>query len=531
MEVLTSARPIYAVLVSLGAVALIGVSSKRPNLREFWTLIAAVLKFSIVVSMLPIILQGKIIEYFLLTVVPGLEVKFRVDALSMIFALIATGLWIVASVYSIGYMRSLNEHAQTRFYMFFAVALLAATGIAFSGNLFTMFIFYEILTLSTYPLVAHQQTREATEGAQKYLAYLLGTSILFLLPAIFLTYYYAGSLEFSNHGILVNHVPNVMVGIILVLFIAGLAKTALMPLHSWLPAAMVAPTPVSALLHAVAVVKAGAFAVIRVVLYVFGVDLLKNLGLGVILAYFASFTIIVASIVALRQDRLKLRLAYSTISQLAYVVLGVALLTPSSIVGSILHIVVHAFGKITLFLAAGAIYVATKKVYVSELDGIGRKMPLTMGAFAVAAISMIGIPPLGGFISKWYLSLGALEAQQLLVIVVLLISSLLNAGYFLPIIYAAFFKEALPTENQQQDQLSTVRELPKPILTAAHLGIVATQPDSFRQASVFSKIRANEAPLLMVIPLLITAGAVIVLFFWPSLFLTLARMVVAAVMA
>ena len=484
MELWDSARPLWAIIVSLGAVVPIVASRKNPNLRESWTIIASIAKFIIVLSMLPAVLGGKIIEYSLLILLPGLDVKFRVDPLGMGFALTASFLWIITSFYSIGYMRSLQEHAQTRYYACFAMALSAALGIAFAANLFTFFIFYEVLTLCTYPLVAHKQTPEAIKGARQYLAYLLGTSIFFQLPAIVLTYHYTQTLEFSRGGIL-RGLPETVVAVLFVLFLAGIAKAAMMPLHSWLPAAMVAPTPVSALLHAVAVVKAGVFAVVRVVLEVFGVDLLTELGLNTYLVYFAGFTIIAASVAALRQDNLKLRLAYSTVSQLSYVIIGVALLTPSAVTASFLHIVAHAFGKITLFFTAGAIYVATHKTNVSELNGIGRQMPLTMSAFTIGALSMMGMPPLAGFVSKWYLSLGACEAHQLPVLVILGISTLLNGAYFLPIVYAAFLK--------------------------------ASEPDE--------KTVLREAPTLMVVALMLTAVGTVVLFFWPLPALTLAKIV------
>lgn len=489
MDIIESARPGYAVLVSLLAVILIGVSGRYPNIREGWTMIAALTKFGLVVSMLPTILEGKVIVYHVATVLPGLDIAFRVDALGMTLALTASFLWIITSVYAIGYMRSLNEHAQTRFFMCFAIALSAAMGAAFAANVFTLFIFYEVITISTYALVAHEETPAAIKGARRYLTYLLGTSIFFFLPAMFLTYSYAGTLDFASHGILAGTASHGVIAIIFVLFIAGIGKAGMMPFHLWLPAAMVAPTPVSALLHAVAVVKVGVFTVLRIVLFVFGVDLLQEIGLGTFLAYFASFTIIVASIIALRQDNLKLRLAYSTVSQLSYIVLAVALLTPSGITSSIIHITIHAFGKITLFFVAGAIYVATHKKYISQMNGIGKKMPFTMAAFTVGAMSMIAVPPVGGIVSKWYLTLGAIEANMLPILVVIVASTLLNAAYFLPIIYAAFFKN--PPEEEGQG--------------------------------------VQEAPPMVVVPLVLTAIGALTLFFWPNLLLNLAKMVVALV--
>lgn len=494
MQIIESLVPVYVIMAPLVAIPLIAVSDSRPNLRESWTILASVTMFLIVASMLPQILDGKVIEYRLLTLFPGLDIKFRVDPFGIFFALTASFLWIIVSFYSIGYMRSLDEHAQTRYYICFAIALLGASGVAFSANLITIFVFYEILTLSTYPLVIHHEDSEAIKGARRYVTYLLGTSIAFNLPAIYLTYIFGQTLEFSNGGILAGMASPFVITITFVLFIAGIGKAAMMPFHSWLPAAMVAPTPVSALLHAVAVVKAGVFTVVRIVLYVFGVDLLSKLGLGTILAYFASFTIIVASIIALRQDNLKLRLAYSTVSQLSYIILGVSLLTLKGITGGITHIGMHAFGKITLFLCAGSILVASGKKNISEMKGIGKKMPITMFAFFIGALSVIGLPPCGGFISKWYLALGCIQAKQIPILIVLLTSSFLNAAYFLPIVYQAFFGIPDPNEN------------------------------------FYNGKEIKEGPILSVAALVLTAIGSIVLFFYPQPFLRLANMIAQSIM-
>lgn len=494
MDVVTSVKPLYAILISLVTVVLVLAFPKKPAFRDNCTVVSAIVTFAIILSMLPWIRQGGMLEYDLVTVLPGLEIALRVDALGMVFALTASFLWLITSFYTIGYMSShyAEDYAGRsvdRFFAFFLIAMASAIGTAFASNLFTLYIFYEILTLCTYPLVAYDKTEEALYGARKYLIHLLGTSLLFFLPAIFLTYYYTGTLDFSTSGILAGTAPDAVLIITFILFIAGIAKAALMPFHAWLPAAMVAPTPVSALLHAVAVVKAGVFTVIRVVLFIFGVDLLKGLSLGYYLAYFAAFTIIVASLIALRQDNLKRRLAYSTVSQLSYTILGVALLTPSAVTGSVLHLVIHAFGKITLFFAAGAIYVVSGKTEISQMNGIGKKMPITMAAFTIGALSMISIPPAAGFLSKWYLTMGAVEADQLALVAVLALSSLLNAAYFLPIVYRAFLKPAV--ENGEE-------------------------------------VKIKETPAFMVGALMITSIAVLVLFFAPSVFLDLARMIVAA---
>ncbi len=488
MQTVYSITPSLAVLVSLIAAVLIAITGERnKNLREFWTLLASVIKFGLVLSMLPLVLEGKVIEQEIYRVTSTMPLSFKIDALGMLFALTASFLWILTSIYAIGYMRGNQEKNQTRFFACFAIALSATMGVAFSANLFTTFIFYEILSISTFPLVAHKGTPEALGGAKKYLTYLLATSIGFQLFAIIMTYDYTGTLEFSNTGIFANsRASDTIIIITFILFMAGIAKAGMMPFHAWLPAAMVAPTPVSALLHAVAVVKTGVFVVAKVVLHIFGIELLQRLGLGVALAYVASFTIIMASVIALTQDNLKRRLAYSTIGQLSYIVLGVALLSTSAVTGGIMHITLHAFGKITLFFCAGAIYVALHKTEVTQLDGIGKKMPFTMAAFTIGSLSMIGIPPLGGFVSKFYILQGAVQAHELFFMLVLSISTVLNACYFLPIVYAAFFKDPLPEK-------------------APH--------DSHHHNYHHNSGSVERQHILMVAPLVLTAIGAVVMFF------------------
>ena len=480
MENIVSIKPLMAVLVSsIGALFIIG-TGKKPNLRESWSIIAGILKLIIILSMIPaVVYDKKIISYSLFNILPGIEIAFRVDAFGLLFAMGASILWIATSFYSIGYMRSTNEHSQTRYFTCFAVALSATIGVAFSANLFTMFLFYEVLTIITYPLVAHKGTPEAKAGGRKYAIYLLGAAKAFLVAAIILTYNLTGTLEFSKDGIFpaIMQLENPqLLYIIFVLFLFGFAKSAVMPLHSWLPAAMVAPTPVSALLHAVAVVKTGVFTVLRVIFFVFGADLMLDIGVDVFIITFASVTIIAASIIALSMDNLKARLAFSTISQLSYIVLGAALLTPSAMVGGIIHITNHAFSKITLFFCAGSIYVSSHKTEVSQLSGIGKKMPWTMAAFALATLSMIGIPPASGFITKWYLVIGSLERNSLVVLTVLLASSFLNAAYFVPILYKAFFKKE--NSNSENKNLKENPFLVIPLsLTAIVSVLLGLYPD------------------------------------------------------
>ena len=438
---MTSAQLIAACLIvpATGAAG-IALAGRWPNLREGVTLAAAALLFACVLGLLPTVLAGGVPQLFVLEMLPGIALGFRVEPLGMLFALVASGLWIVNSVYSIGYMRGNDELHQTRFYVCFALALAATMGIALSANLLTLFLFYEMLTLVTWPLVTHHGDAEARRGGRLYLGFLVGTSIALLLPAIIATWALAGTLEFTPGGILRGKASGPVIGGLLALYVFGIGKAALMPLHRWLPAAMVAPTPVSALLHAVAVVKAGVFTVVKVVIYVFGAETLAGVRAADWLPAVAGFTIVAASIVALRSDNLKRRLAYSTVSQLSYVVLAAALLTPLSVAGAVFHIAAHAVGKITLFFAAGAIYTAAHKTEVSQLDGIGRRMPWTMGAFTIGALSLIGIPPLAGFLSKWMMFQGAAQAGNGMALAVLALSTLLNAAYFLPIVYAAFWR-------------------------------------------------------------------------------------------
>jgi multicomponent Na+:H+ antiporter subunit D len=456
-----SITPLLTILVSVvGTFLIVGTGERRRNVREFWSVAAGVLQFSLVVSMAPAVLAGRTPQLVLFQVLPGIELAFRVDAFGLLFAGGASLLWIATSFYSIGYMRSLEEHAQTRYFACFALALSATMGVAFSANLFTLFLFYEALTLVTYPLVGHKDTDEAKAGARKYIIYLLGAAKLFLVAGIILIYNVAGTVEFKSGGIIpaaALTAQPMLLYVAFALLLFGLAKNAVMPLHSWLPAAMVAPTPVSALLHAVAVVKTGVFSTLRVFLFVFGTTAVRQLGADHLALGLASVTILVGSLLALGQDNLKARLAFSTISQLSYIVLGGALLTTSGVLGGIVHITNHAVSKITLFLCAGSIYASTHKTEISQMSGLAKKMPWTMAAFSVASLSLIGIPPSSGFVSKWYLALGALEYQSAWspwLLGVLLVSSLLNGAYLGPIVYKAYFEEAPDSGHTE------VREVP-----------------------------------------------------------------------
>ena len=453
----TSLMPLLAVLApALGALLIAWTGQRRPNLREFWSVAAGVVMFAVVAGMIPEVLAGRTPESTLFRILPGIELAFRVDAFGLLFASGASLLWILTSFYSIGYMRSLREHAQTRYFACFALALSATVGAAFSANLFTLFLFYEGLTFVTYPLVGHKETVEARAGARKYVIYLLGAAKVFLLAAIILTYNVAGTLEFRGGGIFTGDqvaAQPVLLFIIFALFLFGFAKNALMPLHSWLPAAMVAPTPVSALLHAVAVVKTGVFCTVRVFLFVFGPSAMREIGADQLALVAASITILLGSLLAMGQDNLKARLAFSTVSQLSYIILGAALLNESGVLGGVAHITNHAVSKITLFLCAGSIYVSTHKTEISQMSGLAKRMPWTMAAFALASLSVVGIPLTSGFVSKWYLALGTVDGNRLVLLGVILVSSLLNAIYLGSIVYKAYFEKESPTNEE-------VREVP-----------------------------------------------------------------------
>ena len=425
----------------LGALAVM-LAGSRPNLREAMSLAAGVILLALVVRLLPRALSGDWPAAVLAEPIPGLSLAVSAEPLGVLFGLIASFLWIVTTVYSIGYMRGHGEAHQTRFYTFFAVAMGCTMGVAFADNLFTLFVFYEVLTLSTYPLVTHAGTQEARQGGRTYLGILMATSMGFLLLAVVWTWKLTGNVSFTSGGILGGAASPLVIGVLFALYVFGIGKAALMPFHRWLPAAMVAPTPVSALLHAVAVVKAGVFAILKITVYIFGLDLLRDTGVTDWLLWVAAFTILVASVIALRQDNLKARLAYSTISQLSYIVMGALLVNSTALAGSTLHLATHAFGKITLFFCAGAILVASHKPKVSQLDGLGRQMPWTMGAFFLASLSIVGLPPMGGMWGKWYLALGAIAAGYVGLVGVLMVSTLLNIAYLIPVPIRAFLGKA-----------------------------------------------------------------------------------------
>jgi len=474
-------------MLPLLAAVLIGLLRKRPDLRDAVPVVAAALTFLSVVNLAPAVLNQQLCRAAICTLLPGISLSFRIDGMGLLFAGTASCLWIAASLYCIGYMRVLREHAQTRFYVCYGAAVGGAMGVAFAENLFTLYLFYEIVSIVTYPLVAHHQDGRGYAGGRKYLIYLMFASKALLLPAMAIIYYQCGTLDFNlidiRRGIFPARTGHGLIQACYYLMLFGFAKAAIMPLHSWLPAAMVAPTPVSALLHAVVVVKVGVFSVCRMMLSLFGTERLASLDLGITTAWIAAFTILAASIIAMTKTDLKARLAYSTVSQLSYIVLGVAMLVPSGVTGGLIHIANHAFAKISLFFCAGAIICATGKTDIRDMGGMARQMPVTLAVFALAALSMIGVPPVGGFVSKWYLAVGALDIHSTGLLAVLLVSSILNAYYFGEVVLLGFFgappEGAAPAEGSLEST-TLMRLMVYPTAVAAALSIAwGMYPDLF----------------------------------------------------
>jgi multicomponent Na+:H+ antiporter subunit D len=437
---------VAALAMPLIAAAGVVAADRHPNLREAVSVGTAATLFVLLGLLLLDVASGAQPRFGVVEMLPGIEIAFALEPLGIGFALLAAFLWLVTVVYSIGYMRAHGEHHQTRFYAFFALSIGATVGAAFAANLLTLYLFYEALTLATYPLVTHGGREHDRAGGRTYLTVLLGTSLTFLLVAIAWTYALTGSLEFVKGGLLASRelpagATPAALAVLYALFLLGTGKAGLMPFHRWLPAAMVAPTPVSALLHAVAVVKLGVFVILKVTVYTFGTQLLQEQGAAKLMQVVAAATLLLAALLALREDNLKRRLAFSTVSQLAYIVLAATLATQSALLGGGLHVAVHAFAKITLFFCAGMILVALHKTAVSELAGAGRRMPFTFAAWLAASLCVIGLPLTGGFWSKWYLAGGALDAGEPWLAAVILLGSLLAMGYLLPPVIRAFYAE------------------------------------------------------------------------------------------
>lgn len=473
-----------AVALPLIACVTVWMLRHRPAVREVTSTAIGIALAAVVLSLWPAADRG--LRFELWSWLPGLSLEFALEPLGLLFATVAAVLWPVTTVYAGGYLRAEKDPAQTRFFVFFALTIAAAMWIALSANLITLLIGYEVMTLATWPLVAHHGDAEARRGARTYVVVLLVTSIGMLLPAIAWTWVLAGTTDFTPGGLLAGQAGPGALTLLFALYLFGTGKAALMPVHRWLPSAMVAPTPVSALLHAVAVVKAGVFTVLKVTVYVFGLDTLRETGASVPMSWVAAFTLLAAAVVAARSDNLKRRLAYSTVSQLAYIVLAATLADDVAAAGGALHLVTHAVAKITLFLCAGAIAVTAHRKQVSELDGMGRAMPWTFAAFAVASVSLIGLPPGGGTWSKWLMVLGTAQSEQAVMLVVLLVGSLLAVAYLIPIPVRAFLRP--PAQPATHGEAAPAMVIPL-ILTA--LGCVV----------LFVAVDAVLAPLATILEL------------------------------
>lgn len=434
----------FVLLIPFIGSILVRMLDDTPRRRDVVSLLLSILLFINMLNLFTMFVKGGKPVIVLTTILPGLDIAFHLEMLGMVFIFLVSFLWIVTTLYGVGYMRSVYPKGQEGFFPWVTLAIAATIAIALSANLFTMFLCYELLTLSTYPLVNYKKNEEGGKAGRHYLMVLLGTSLIFFFPAIIYCWYETGTTYFHVRGIMASQASAEVTYILFLFFVFGISKTAIMPFHTWLPRAMVAPTPVSALLHAVAVVKSGIFALLKCIIYIFGVDHLRHaadsLGIfGHTVTLVAGATILLASLMALQQDNLKRMLAFSTISQLSYCVLAASLLTPQSLVAAAIHMVAHAFAKITLFFSAGAIYIQTGNKNISEIAGIGKQMPWTMGAFTVAALSIVGLPFTAGFISKFYIISSAWDINQWEVIVVLVTGTLLSASYFVPVIYTAYW--------------------------------------------------------------------------------------------
>lgn len=479
------------------AIIIFGLREQQWRTRTALNLAGAVLKVAFVIVLIPVVVDGTTLRTAF-EWIPGLSIVLVTDTFSLFFVALSAGLWLVTTVYAVGYLE--GSPNRSRFFGFFSLCVTATTGIALAGNLFTFLVFFEMLTLVTYPLVAHRGTAAALRGAKIYLGYTLVGGVALLLGVAWLSLE-VGPVEFRAGGIpevadfaARDPVTATVIGGLLLVGVG--VKAALFPFHGWLPIAMVAPAPVSALLHAVAVVKAGAFGIIRVVEDTFGLFLFAQLGLLPVLAVVASVTIVYGSVRALAQDDLKRRLAYSTVSQVAYIALGAALLSPVATAGAIVHMVNQGFMKITLFFCAGVFSEELKLTKISQLAGVGRRMPLTAAAFTVAALGMIGLPPFAGFISKWALGVGGIQAGQPWVVAVLMTSAVLNAAYFLPVIAAMW---TAPPETDEAR--GAAPKLARPVPAAELTGAAGERSRGL--------LRRLEAPGSLLIPTLITAAFVV----------------------
>ena len=468
---LSTMLPIVVLLPMIGAGLVVPLSSVSKRARAIGLSTIVALATGLIALLIPGVLRGEVYELRLFRMTPTIWMSLRVDALGVMFAITAVVLWLLAVVYSIGYMA--DEHQTNRYFAFLMLALAWTLGVALAGNLLSFLVFYELFSILTYPLVVHEQTPEAMAAGTKYITYIIIGGGLVLL-AIMGTYFLAGSQEFGSTAFFTAELDRTALLAIFWSFIAGFGvKAALMPLHGWVPDAHpAAPAPFSAVLSGI-MVAAGSFGILRVLFNVYGIPLLQELGVAAPLTAIAAVTVIAAAILAIPQDNLKRRLAFSTISQMGYVILGASLLSVSSITGAFVHISNHAFMKGTLFFCAGILIKRSGIHKVSDMAGIAKRHPITMAVFTLTSLSMIGTPPLSGFIGKWYLGIGILDAEKPWYLIVLLGGALLAAVYLLPIIYIAYFKEPSPLLRGLSPQESRF-EAPWTMLGPVLIGVALT---------------------------------------------------------
>jgi multicomponent Na+:H+ antiporter subunit D len=428
----SAALPLLLLATSLvPAVITFVVPEHAARARVVMNITGAALKVALVAALVAGVLFYGFEYEWRAAFLPGIDLVLRADPIPLLFVFLSALLWFTTTVYAVGYLA--GDAHQSRFFGFFGLCVTATVGIALAGNLVTFLVFYELLTVTTYPLVVHDGSAKARAGGRAYLLYTLTGGALLLLGTVWL-HHLAGPLEFGRTevlAVLATEQRTALTLIFVVLIVAFGFKAALVPLHGWLPQAMVAPAPVSALLHAVAVVKAGAYGIVRVVHDLYGLPLADELGVLLPLTVAAAITVVYGSLRALVQDDIKGRLAYSTVSQLSYIVLGISVVGVTSATGGLVHLVHQGIMKVTLFYCAGNLGKAGVH-RISQMRGVGHTMPVTMLTFTIAAVGMVGIPPTAGFVTKWYLGLGAVEGGQPWVVGVLIISSALNAAYFLP---------------------------------------------------------------------------------------------------
>lgn len=468
----------YWILVAILLPIIGGVATRFISFKEQKQMFLFVEIYVIITSVIVwgLLLGGTTETFHVVHFINDLSISFKIDGLAMVFAGLVSVLWPLATLYAFEYME--HHERQNTFFMFYTMAYGVTLGIAFASDMLTMYFFYELLTLSTVPLVMHTLERDAILATRKYLYYSLGGAAFALMGLVFLMVY-GDTLEFTLGGVLsmakVGDHANMLLWIYLLAFLGFGVKAAIFPVSEWLPAAGVAPTPVTALLHAVAVVKAGVFGIIRLTYYSFGTEFLRGTWVQNVVMALAMFTAVYGCSRAVKESHIKRRLAYSTVSNLSYIIFGVTIMTPMGLVGALCHLVCHAVMKICSFMCAGAFMHQTGKKYIFDMDGLGRKMPIIFVTLGLSGAGLMGVPGLAGFVSKWNLAAAAVESKNLLAymgIICLLISALLTAIYMMSIVMRAFFPPIDFDKNTIRNAKDPGWKMCLPIMVCAALTIL-----------------------------------------------------------